>query len=182
MIGEVLQKASSWFRENLPQKSPNFSAEEVSAHDVDEGMETEHMGFTSSIALQYVSQAQVGLTCDLAWNPKHKCLKFTITNNPGRGGTIHQWEDRDRQGGWEKGGWFKDVVRFPTDINLDRFPASLACGSGLGTPTNINLDVVDVDVDVNWSRWAVGCSTEGCGWSRSPTRQGQPRLREWDRS
>ena len=130
MIGEVLQKASSWFRENLPQKSPNSSAEEVSAHDVDEGMETENMGFTSSIALQYVSQAQVGLTCDLAWNPKHKCLKFTITNNPGRGGTIHQREDRDRQGGWEKGGWFKDVVRFPTDINLDRFPASLACGSG----------------------------------------------------
>ena len=65
IIGEVLQKASSWFRENLPPKSPNSSAEEVSAH-VDEGMETENRGFTSSIAPQYVSQAQVGLTCDLA--------------------------------------------------------------------------------------------------------------------
>ena len=64
IIGEVLQKASSWFKENLPLKSPNSSAEdeEVSAHDVDEGMETENMGFTSSIALQYVSQPQVGLT------------------------------------------------------------------------------------------------------------------------
>ena len=65
IIGEVLQKAPSWFRENLPHKSPNSSAEEVSAH-VDEGMETENRGFTSSIAPQYVSQAQVGLTCDLA--------------------------------------------------------------------------------------------------------------------
>ena len=62
IIGEVLQKASNWFRENLPLKSPNSSAEEVSAHDVDEGMETENMGFTSSIALQYVSQPQVGFT------------------------------------------------------------------------------------------------------------------------
>ena len=61
IIGEVLQKAPSWFRENLPHKSPNSSAEEVSAH-VDEGMETENMGFTSSIALQYVSQPQVGFT------------------------------------------------------------------------------------------------------------------------
>ena len=114
IIGEVLQKASNWFRENLPLKSPNSSAEEVSAHDVDEGMETENRGFTSSIALQYVSQAQVGLTCDLAWNPKPKCLKFriklTITSNSGRGDTIHQWEDRDRQGGWEEGGWLKDVA------------------------------------------------------------------------
>ena len=66
VIGEVLHKASSWFRENLPPKSPSSSAEDVSAHDVDEGMETENMGFTSSIALQYVHQAQVGLTCDLA--------------------------------------------------------------------------------------------------------------------
>ena len=110
IIGEVLHKASSWFRENLPLKSPSSSAEDVSAHDVDEGMETENMGFTSSIALQYVHQAQVGLNCDLAWNPKHKCLKFTITNNPGRGGTIDQWGDRDRQGGWEEGGWLKDVA------------------------------------------------------------------------
>ena len=110
VIGEVLHKASSWFRENLPLKSPSSSAEDVSAHDVDEGMETENMGFTSSIALQYVHQAQVGLNCDLAWNPKHKCLKFTITNNPGRGGTIDQWGDRDRQGGWEEGGWLKDVA------------------------------------------------------------------------
>ena len=66
IIGEVLQKAPNWFRENLPLKSPNSSAEDVSAHDVDEGMETENRGFTSSIAPQYVSQAQVGLTCDLA--------------------------------------------------------------------------------------------------------------------
>ena len=66
IIGELLQKASTWLRENLPPKSPNSSAEDVSAHDVDEGMETENIGFTSSIALQYVSQAQVGLTCDLA--------------------------------------------------------------------------------------------------------------------
>ena len=43
----------------------------------------------------------------------------------------------------------KDVVRFPTDNNLDRFPASLAYGSGLRTPNKINLDVVDVDVDVD---------------------------------
>ena len=36
-----------------------------------------------------------------------------------------------------------------SDINLDRFPASLACGSGLGTPIDINLDVVNVVVDVD---------------------------------
>ena len=53
------------------------------------------------------------------------------------------------QRSWEDGGWLKDVVRFPTDINQDMFPASLACGSGLRTLTNVNLDVADVDVDVN---------------------------------
>ena len=53
-------------RHAIAKKQREILAEEVSAHDVDEGMETEHMGFTSSIALQYVSQAQVGLTCDLA--------------------------------------------------------------------------------------------------------------------
>ena len=114
VIGEVLHKASSWFRENpTPKISKFFCRGRFSTWCWRGNGDGEH-GFHFFDRLQYVSQAQVGLTCDLAWNPKHKCLEFrinlTITKNSDRGGTIRQWEDRDRQRGWEEGGSLKDVA------------------------------------------------------------------------